>query len=207
MIIRNTLSSLIIVVLSDYPLVQTSCLMTMDVVIILFLYLKNPFKTFRGKLAQYFYEITTLLVHISTFSLSLKPSDTGRSFFSTTIIYLNTALITGAVCFMFFEIYKTINVIIEQKKAARLKERQVVPQENQNLTHTVSPLNSPEIDNRKRPEWSNLDQTAASPSMFNLLPETTTPNGDAELSPIMKLKSRVQNRRKHKISSIFPISN
>ena len=124
LIIRSTLSSLIITVLYDYPPMQTSYLVILDGAILLFLYFKNPFNTLRGKLAQYYYETITLLVHFCTFILSLQdifknPSDTVRLIMSTGILYLNTALVSGAIGFMFIEIYKRIS---EKNRAARRKQ-------------------------------------------------------------------------------------
>jgi hypothetical protein len=153
-IVRSVLSSLIITVLYDYPLMQTPYLVIMDVAVISFLYLKNPFNTLRGKLAQYYYETITLLVHLCTFILALQdsfenPSDTVKVIMSTGILYLNTALVSGAIGFMFIEIYKTIS---EKNRAARLKQRQGVPedtQETQNLTQTADPLRSSETDTQK----------------------------------------------------------
>ena len=83
--------------------------------------IKKPFATLRGKLAQYYFEIITLPVHICTFILALQ---TRRSELSaslnetlcTCIIYLNTALITGTTGFMFIEIYKTISQWLKSQR-------------------------------------------------------------------------------------------
>jgi len=121
LIIRSTLSSFIITVLYDYPLMQTSYLVILDGAILLFLYFKNPFNTLRGKLAQYYFEIITLLVHLCTFFLSFQDtlkvsSEAMRTVLSTGIIYLNTALISGSIGFMFIELYKTLSQKIKAKK-------------------------------------------------------------------------------------------
>ncbi len=50
-------------------------------------------------------------------------------------LYLKTTLISRAIDFIFIEIYKTFS---QKRIAARLKQRQSVPEENpetQNLTH------------------------------------------------------------------------
>jgi len=98
LLIRSSLSSFVVAVFYDYPLMQTSYLVALDGATILFLYFKDPFNTLRGKLAQYYYEIITLSVHLCTFVVSLQdsfesPSDTVRSIMSTGIIYLNTSLV------------------------------------------------------------------------------------------------------------------
>jgi len=159
-IVRSMLSSFIITVLYNYPPMQTSYLVILDGAILLFLYFKTPFNTLRGTLAQYYYEIITLLVHICTFILSLQdtfqnPSDNVRLIMSTGILYLNTALVSGAIGFMFIEIYKTIS---EKKRAAKLKKHQSIPvdtQETQNLTQTASPFQPSETNSAKRQDSIN----------------------------------------------------
>ena len=159
-IIRSALSSFVITVLYDYPLLQASYMIMMDMAILSFLYLKNPFNTLRGTLAQYYYEIITLLVHICAFILGLQdtfdtPSATVRLIMSTGILYLNTALISGAIGFMFIEIYKTIS---EKKRAARLKK--TIPEDNQetqNLTETADRLQSSEAFPQKREHSINQE--------------------------------------------------
>ena len=145
LIVRSTLSSLIITVLYDYPMMQTSFLVSLDGVIILFLVSQKPYNTLRGTLCQYYFETITLLVHLSTFILALQDSfetssETVRKILSTGIIYLNTALVSGSIGFMFIEIYKTIS---EKRKAKRNLEQnekkyeniaiQTVNEENLNL--------------------------------------------------------------------------
>jgi len=176
LVIRSALSSFIITVLYDYPLMQTPYLVIMDGAIISFLYFQAPFNTFRGKLAQYYYETIALLVHICTFSLSLqdssaKPSETIKLIFSTAIIYLNTALITGALGFMFIELYKTIS---EKERAAQRKQGQNKPedhQETQSLTRTAAPLQPSETDAQKEQDWS-IEKLSfngnVTPSNFNV---------------------------------------
>jgi len=124
LIIRSSLSSFIITVLYDYPIMQTSYLVIMDGAIIFFLYFKNPFNTLRGRLAQCYYEIITGLVHLCTFILGLQGtfkglSDTVKLIMSKGILYLNTALVSGAIGFMFIEIYKTIS---QKTRVARLRQ-------------------------------------------------------------------------------------
>jgi len=117
-IARSTLSSLIIAVFYDYPVMQTVYLIIIDGAILLYLYFEKPFVTFQSTLCQYFYEIITLLVHICTCILSMQgnPSDDLKNFLSTSIIYLNTILITGSIGFMFLEIYKTIRRKTKKRK-------------------------------------------------------------------------------------------
>jgi len=174
-IIRSALSSFIITILYDYPLMQTSYLMIMDGAIIFFLYFKNPFNTLRGTLAQYYYEIITLLVHLCAFILSLQDSfktssDTVKLFMSSGILYLNTALVSGAIGFMFIEIYKTIS---EKERVARLKKSHSVPvdnQEIQNLTQTANPFHPSETDVPKRQNSINQEENK-SIEKFYFLPE------------------------------------
>jgi len=152
-IIQSTLSSLIIAIFYDYPLMQTPFLVTLDGVIILLFYFKNPLKTLRGKLAQWFFETKTLLVHILTFILSLrdsleKPPESLRDTLSTGIIYLNTALVAGSLGFMFIEIHETIKAKIKERQ---LKWRQNLSNEEAgNLTRTSSPRKLQEAETQKR---------------------------------------------------------
>jgi hypothetical protein len=133
---------------------QTPYLVIMDVAIISFLYLKNPFNTLRGKLAQYYYETITLLVHLCTFILALQdsfenPSDTVKLIISTGILYLNTALVTGAIGFMFIEIYETIRLKNKASKSKQLQSVHEDTQETQNLTQTAGLFLPSESDTQK----------------------------------------------------------
>lgn len=109
-LIRNTIASLIIVVFYEYAMMQNVYLIISDGAIILFLYIKMPLTTLRGRIMQYYFETITLLVHLCTFALSTtdSPSDKFQDFFSKTVIYLNKALIGGSFGFMLIELYKTI---------------------------------------------------------------------------------------------------
>ena len=124
-IARSTLSSLIIAVLYDYAVMQTVYLIIIDGAILLNLYFKKPFVTFQSTLCQYYYEIITLLVHICTCILSMQgteqnPSEGLKNFMSTSIIYLNTALVSGSIGFMFIEIYKTIRQKMKNKTSTKV---------------------------------------------------------------------------------------
>ena len=175
-IVRSSLSSFIITVLYDYPLMQTSFLVISDGAIIFFLYFKNPFKTLRGTLAQCYYEIITFLVHLCAFILGLQDSFKHSSYtvkliMSMGILYLNTALVSGAIGFMFIEIYKTIS---EKKRAARLKKSHSVPvdnQEIQNLNQTASPLHPSETDDAPKRQDSINQEESKSTEKFYFLPE------------------------------------
>jgi len=154
LIIRSALSSLIITVFYDYPLMQTTFLVMLDGAMILLLYFKKPFKTIEATLCQYYFEIITFLVHICTFILSLQDSfkmhsDTLRLILSSAIIYLNTALISGSIGFMFVEICKTIRKKIKTNKLKKLQKIPEDNQESQHLTLTANPVQSSE-DNAQR---------------------------------------------------------
>jgi len=186
LIIRSALSSFIVTVLYDYPLMQTCYLIILDGAIILFLYFKNPFITLRGTLCQYYFEVITLLVHICTFILGLQDSlktssDTLRTVLSTGIIYLNTALVSGSIGFMFIEIYKTIS---EKRRARKLKQDekedekkhyenigiQTTTEENLNFAPIMSPGQHFETgDQRKQETWVNTNEQIASFENFHLL--------------------------------------
>ena len=176
LVLRSTLSSLIITVLYDYPLMQTPFMIILDGAIILFLLLKKPFNTLRGTLCQYYFEIITLLVHLCTFILSLQDSlqassELLRKILSTGIIYLNTALVSGSIGFMFIEIYETIR---EKRKARKLKENEKHyeniaiqtasedPLDVQNFAPAMSPGQPFETESQRKQEtWVNPGQTTS----------------------------------------------
>ena len=113
LIIRSTVSSLIITVLYEHPIMQTIYLVIMDGAIILLLVLLKPFVTLQAKLSQFYFEIITLFVHICAVILSFQDKEEGnekfRSLISTFIIYGNTILVTGSIGFMFIEIFMVIS--------------------------------------------------------------------------------------------------
>ena len=120
MVIRGVSSSFIITVLTDYPLLQTTLLIASDFAMILFLIKKNPFVTLRGKLAQYYFEAITLLVHSSAFVLSFQGyggrfTETLLMHLCKSVIYLNLALMIGSVGFMFIELYKAISEYVKSR--------------------------------------------------------------------------------------------
>jgi len=132
-VVRSGLSSLIIVVMYAYPLMQTLSLITLDGLMIFVLIKKDPFVTLRGKLAQYYFEIITLLVHLSAFILSLQDdestfSETVLTGLCTSIIYLNTGLMIGSVGFMFIEIYKVISEKLKTKAQKAKKVETIATQ-------------------------------------------------------------------------------
>ena len=191
LIIRSSLSSFIITVLCDYPLMQTPYLIILDGAILMFLYFKNPYNTLRGKLAQYFYEIITLLVHLCTFVMALqdsftKPSDTVKLIFSTGIIYLNTALVTGSIGFMFIEIYKTIS---QRARASRRYEHIAI----QTGTEDV-------LTQRRRESYVDNQQTPSSAENSHLLPGAK--NGSNLMESPQTLESNFNNQDNSILSDI-----
>jgi len=137
LIIRSSLSSLIIAALSGLVLAQTAFLLVLDGASILFLLSKKPFTSLRPALVQYFFEIITLLVHGCTFILSIQrneenPSESLKSALCTCIIYLNSALVRASIGFLFIEIYKTISDKIKawKRKKQHNDAVEVLPEEN-----------------------------------------------------------------------------
>jgi len=150
LLIRASLSSFIIAILFDYPTMQTAFLIILDGMVILLLILKKPFTTLRAKLAQYYFETVTLLVHLCVFSLALQdsgedPSEGFKRFLCTAIIYLNTALGTGSISFMAIEIYKVISL---KTKAGKLKSYENISVQTSNEEPTE------EIDTTSRRQVS-----------------------------------------------------
>ena len=178
-LIRSTITSFIITVLYEYPLMQSVYFIMLDEAVLLFLYFKSPFTRLIGKLAQYYFEVITLLVHFCTFILGLqdtfeKPSDTLRDILSTAIIYLNTALVGGSLGFMFIEVYETIKFRTKAKgKKVKQKKNeeetsviQLVDEENQveteSPTLTTSPGRNVQRRNRRLESTQQINNTSIS---------------------------------------------
>jgi len=139
---------------------QTAFFIMLDGAIILFLYFKNPFATLRGRLAQYYFEAITLLVHLCTFILALQDtfphSSSGlRKVLSTGIIYLNTALISGSVGFLFIETYKTISQ--KNRETRPKKVRNNVTEGDTSEAQSILPhiQSSSNIETQNRSDWMN----------------------------------------------------
>jgi len=201
-LVRSTLSSLIIAVFYEYPVMQTVYLIIIDEAILLFLYFEKPFVTFQSTLCQYYYEIITLLVHISTCFLSFQnPSDGFKTFLSNSIIYLNTALVTGSIGFMFLEIYKTIRRMTKERKQYEEIAVQTLSNKDldlQNTTHLET--DSENIEQIASPEnfhlLSGLSQQDSHPSLPGMNAEDPM-NSDIDNSPPI-----YQQRRQNHISEI-----
>ena len=210
LIIRYSLSSLITTVLYSSPLAQTICLLILDGIIILSLIFKRPFSTLRGQLCQFYFEIIILLVHICTFSLSIQqkqedPSENLRTTFSTGIIYLNTALITGAIGFMFIEIYETIKAEIE---AYRLKKQKktVSPITEESQIITSRPLETTQRQYSEIDDAQNKQINVSVPRLRRVKPSQVSDPSlhlDHSLTPDLS-SSRLINRQKDQ--GIFPIT-
>jgi len=170
LVVRSTLSSLIITTLYEYPLMQTAFLIILDGAIILFLFFQNPFATLRGKLAQYYFEAITFLVHLCTLILAMQdtfpnPSETLRSLLSTSIIYLNTTLVSGSIIFLGIEIYKTISQ--KTKEAKKKQSKNATIREETQGTQRILPHaqsnkrihSEPKIDSRHQLISENNKQT------------------------------------------------
>jgi len=125
-VFRSSISTIIVTVLHEYPLMQTISLIIIDEAVILFLFFQQPFVELHAKLRQYYFEGITLLVHICTFILSFQDSlsqssDGLRTGLCTSIMYLNTALVSGSIGFMFIEIYEAIKDKIKASKQNKLE--------------------------------------------------------------------------------------
>ena len=160
LLIRAALSSFIIAVLFDYPIMQTVFLIILDGVVILFLILKKPFNTLRAKLAQYYFEIVTILVHICAFSIAMQDSvkdssDDLKEFLCIAIIYLNTAIMTGSIGFMAIEIYKIISLTIKGGKLEKYGHMSIQTSNEKNVEVKMRSENS--INKRKI--FVNTEQT------------------------------------------------
>ena len=210
-IARSTLSSLIIAVLYDYPVMQTVYLIIIDGAILLYLYFEKPFVTFQSTLCQYYYEIITLLVHICTCILSMQgnPSNGLKNFLSTSIIYLNTALVTGSIGFMFIEIYKTIRQKLKKRKQYEEIAIQTFSHRNLDLRKTTSyrdvmsqRLQYPGTETQNRHHSLNTEQ-ATPLENFHLLSNFTQENNHSFIGMNLQPSNHF-NSSMNADDSIFP---
>jgi len=138
LVLRNNLASLIITVLYQHSMMQSLLLIVMDGAMLLFLLFKKPLTTLRAHFFQYYFETITLIVHLCTFILSIQkqqeePSKTLNIRVCTLIIYLNTALVTGATAYMGIDIHETVREKIQewkQNKSQNNKTVHPIPEEN-----------------------------------------------------------------------------
>jgi len=127
MVIRSSLSSFIIAVLYGNPMIQSFTLMLTDVASIVLCIRLKPFTSIQAKLAQYYFELITLLVHLFTFLLSIQTSEDQfsegvKNNLCTGIIYLNTALVAGCLGFMFVDIVAMIKEKSEETQGVEMKK-------------------------------------------------------------------------------------
>jgi len=191
-IIRGTFSSLIIAVFYDYPMMQTTFLVMLDGAVILFLITKKPLKELRGTLAQYYFEIITLLVHFCTFLLALQdtfpsPSETLMKVLCTSIMYLNTILIAGSLFFMGIEIYDIIRLKVEEKKKKKynhLTQNTTISSRRQPTDQIMTTVeDNSEIEVPNRPNLISPQQPLEASNLFSA-------NSNTSLSGMRILKPR-----------------
>jgi len=185
LVIRSTLSSIIITTLYSFPVIQGTLLMILDGAIIGFMVTKRPFTTLRGVFFQYYFELITIIVHICTVILGAQEEDISEALkksLSTCIIYMNMALVTGGIAFMFIEIHETIQEKINdwKLKKAQKKSNEIAGAELKENSKSLSNSQMPNIkqhrrDNRPQERITRRDQFTEnnnnySFSGFNLQP-------------------------------------
>ena len=146
LVLRNNISSLVLTLLYDYPLMQTLFLIILDGAIIIFMLIEKPFTTIRGIFFQYYFETIVLIVHICCLILSWNdgPSESLKKGVCGTIIYMNTALVTGALCFMSIEIHEIVREKINEWKLRKAQKNSAavfpLPEESEasSLQHDAS---------------------------------------------------------------------
>jgi len=166
-IVRSSVSSLIITTLYQTSLIQATNLLIIDGAVITFLISKKPLSSLRATLAQYFYEIITLLVHLCVFILSLDNHNEGdafsafRSAVCTSIIYLNNAIVIGGCGFMLLEIYHTIKEVYNAWKLRRSEKEKVDPTitlEAQNDLTISQSVTEQRLAVKERSKWINTNE-------------------------------------------------
>jgi len=149
---------------------QTAFLIILDGVVILFLILKKPFNTLRAKLAQYYFETVTILVHLCTFSIALQDSveNNLKAFLCIAISYVNTSLVTGGIGFMAIEIYKMISLTIKGGKPEKYGHISIQTSNEAATSSFQKPVHTRSTSSSPRRMFVNTEQTLSHDN-FHLL--------------------------------------
>jgi len=79
LVLRDFLFSVILTTLFEHPLAQTIIILVLNLIILTFLFWKQPFKKIFGFIQQLFYEIVTLAVNISVIVLAAKDAESAKA--------------------------------------------------------------------------------------------------------------------------------
>jgi len=130
-VIRSVLPSLVFATLFEYPLIQISSLLVLNILMIVYLCWKRSFKKLSNTLGQIFCEVALLVAHICVFILALSdrigsdpiiPIET----LSKCIIIINFILLFGCTVLLIISLGK----MLLQTYLERRKTQPVVPREN-----------------------------------------------------------------------------
>ena len=169
LVLRSNVSSLILTLLYEYPLIQTIFFIILDGAILLFMLIEKPFTTPRAVFFQYYFETIVLIVHICCLILGWanEPSEGLKKSVCTAIIYLNTALVTGGFGFMFIDIHETVCEKPNKWKLKKAQEKGAVvfplPEESDTSLQSESPgieTRSPQKTNHIAGRENSVDSSS-----------------------------------------------
>ena len=127
-IIRNILANVILGVIYEYPLIQTTLFVAFSLLLIFYLVIKKPFLEKLDLLEQLFYEGIVLGANICVFIMSLKQ-DNGTLYdvrhpLGQGVIYLSLTFNIGAVIFLLVRIfaltYQSIKSCLSRKQTKKV---------------------------------------------------------------------------------------
>ena len=220
LIARNSLASLTIATLFEYPVLQTTLLTIMDVLMIIFLLIKKPFKGLQDTISQGFFEVVALTVHICTLILSIQEGSSEKDMIrlSKIVIYLNTTLMIGTLGFMLLEISKTIRKKVKDwisklKQKEKRKVHPVVEEEASGISEmqslpstTIQPIHlltsntitrvKPDGERSEESRQTMIKNNDMSDSGVNLLLQNSqvTFNGDNSMNQEIETSRYVVNK-------------
>jgi len=120
---RSMLTSLFVVTLFEYPLLQVLIFTTFSVCMLVYLHFVKPFKDFLNTCAQYFCEVLLFVVNLCMLIMGFmdeaeSKNETAVNRLSKTILIFNMALIIGSALFMIVSIVKALWTLYKEKKLA-----------------------------------------------------------------------------------------
>jgi len=123
-LIRGLVSSIIVALLFEYPLLQIILLLTLNILMIIFLLAKRSFKDSLNIFGQFFCEFVLLIANVCMFVMCIfgavgsKPLDAIEKL-SKCVIILNIILLIGCVIFLVLSIGKIFYGVYQEKKKAK----------------------------------------------------------------------------------------
>jgi len=128
LMIRSCTLNAFLCLLVDYPLVEASLYLAVNLAFAIFLVVKRPFEEFKNAAAQYFCEIIILITYSGVLALTIMDSNgtaaaSSRENLEKAIVILGIILNIGGLIFQCIEIFGTIYEVYRSFKAWRSKSK------------------------------------------------------------------------------------